>query len=267
MSWLQISDDGPIRRLTMQRPERLNAVPPGGWSDLAEAFEAFEASDQRVLIVSGAGGAFCSGADVGDTPSGAPSTSPAGGTIGVADGHRRMAKVGEAASALRRITKPTVAAVDGVAVGAGMNLALGCDLVIASHRARFSEIFVKRGLSVDFGGSWILPRLVGLQRAKELALTGRMVHAEEAVRIGLCLEIVEAGDLDRRVHEIATALADGAPVPQMFIKQVFDRSFELSFEDALSWEGQNQAICFTTEDFAEGRSAFTEGRPPHFRGR
>ncbi len=152
-------------------------------------------------------------------------------------------------------------------MGAGINLALGCDLAVASSRARFAEIFVRRGLTVDFAGTWLLPRRVGLQRAKELALTGRMVDADEALRLGLVLEVVDPGVLAERAQELALQLAAGAPLAQMFTKAALDRSFEMSFEEALAFEDQGQAICLGSEDAAEGISAFLQKRPPHFRGR
>jgi 2-(1,2-epoxy-1,2-dihydrophenyl)acetyl-CoA isomerase len=139
--------------------------------------------------------------------------------------------------------------------------------VIASDRARFSEIFVRRGLTLDFGGTWLLPRIVGPQRAKELAFSGRIVGAAEALSIGLCLEVVTPEQLDRRVTEVAESFVAGAPVAQMLAKQSLDRSWELSFEDALDWEGQSQAICAGTEDVAEGIDAFLSKRPPEFKGR
>lgn len=259
MSWITTDDRGPIRWLTLSNPGRKNAVPPGGWDALREAVVEFESSESRVLVVTGEGEDFCAGAEldpavVGDEPA-------------LIDRHRRMKEVAEAAGALHRVTKPTIAAVDGVAVGAGMNLALGCDVVVATHRARFSEIFVKRGLTVDFGGTWLLPRIVGLQRAKELALSGRMVEADEAVRIGLCLEAVDPDELDARVRELADSFLAGAPVAQMFTKQGIHSGWETSFEEALGWEGQAQSICFLTEDLAEGIAAFHERRPPEFEGR
>ena len=162
MTWFLTEDRDMVRTITLNRPERRNAIPPEGWPELRQAFLDFETSAQRVLVVTGAGGAFSSGADL----------DPERADRNVVAARRRMKVVGDAASALHRLSKPTLAVVDGVAAGAGMNLALGCDLVIATPRARFSEIFVKRGLTVDFGGSWLLPRIVGLQRAKELALTG-----------------------------------------------------------------------------------------------
>jgi 2-(1,2-epoxy-1,2-dihydrophenyl)acetyl-CoA isomerase len=184
-----------------------------------------------------------------------------------ADRHARMKEVGSAAMALHRLTKPTIAAVDGVAVGAGMNLALGCDVVVATERARFSEIFVKRGLTVDFGGSWLLPRIVGLQRAKELALSGRIVSAEEAGRLGLVTEVVPVEGLEARVSELAASFLEGAPLAQMFAKQTLNASFQMSLADALSWEGEAQSVALGSEDAAEGLLAFLEKRDPDWKGK
>jgi 2-(1,2-epoxy-1,2-dihydrophenyl)acetyl-CoA isomerase len=185
----------------------------------------------------------------------------------VTDRHRRMKIVGEAAMTLHRLSKPTIAAVDGVAVGAGMNLALGCDVVVATSRARFSEIFVRRGLTVDFGGSWLLPRIVGMQRAKELALSGRIVDAEEALRMGLVTVVVEPDQLRSAATEMAESFLAGAPKAQMFAKQALNASFEMSLADALSWEGQSQSILLGTEDAAEGILSFIEKRDPDWKGR
>ncbi|MFV2074195.1 MAG: enoyl-CoA hydratase/isomerase family protein [Thermoanaerobaculales bacterium] len=258
MNWLLTEDDGEIRRLTFNRPERKNAVPPEGWPALRDAFADFEKSEARVLIITGAGGEFCAGADLDRSGSALQES--------VTHRHRRMKTIGEAASALHRTTKPTIAAVDGVAVGAGMNIALGCDVVIASTRARFSEIFVKRGLTVDFGGTWLLPRIVGLQRAKELALSGRIVDAEEALAIGLAVEVVPPEELAGRARGVAESFLEGAPIAQMFAKQGLNASFESSFADSLSWEGQSQAIALGTADSEEGVAAFLEKRAPSWRG-
>ena len=257
--FIDISDRGSVRWFTLNQPDHMNAIPTAGWGEFAAALEAFEASEQRALVVTGAGGNFCSGADLGVNNSGeAPS---------VTERVRRMKQVAAAALALHSTNKPTIAAVNGVAAGAGMNLALGCDMVIASNRARFTEIFVRRGLTIDFGGTWLLPRIVGLQRAKELALSGRIVGAAEAKEIGLVLDIVEPAALVEAAQNLAESFASGAPVPQMFVKRTLDRSFELSFEEALEAESQDQVICFETEDVAEGISSFLEKRPPKFKGR
>lgn len=260
MTWLRVETKGLVRWLTIDRPERKNAIPsPDGWQVLADALESFEQSTDRVLVITGAGGDFCAGADLDPERFATPGS--------VADGHLRMKEVARAATALHRSTKPTIAAVDGVAVGAGMNLALGCDVVIASDRARFSEIFVRRGLSLDFGGTWLLPRIVGLQRAKDLALSGRIVQAEEALRLGIAMEVVPVASLESRASELARSYLSGAPIGQMFAKQGLNASFETSFADALAWEGQSQAIAFSTEDLAEGVAAFNEKREPEWRGR
>lgn len=258
MNWLHSADEGPVRVLTIDNPERKNAVPYDGWPDLLEAFTDFEQSDARVLIITGAGGEFCAGADL--------DLGAAQDFISTVGRHRRMKLIDRAATALHRATKPTIAAVDGVAVGAGMNLALGCDVVIATTRARFSEIFVRRGLTVDFGGTWLLPRIVGLQRAKELALSGRFVGAEEAVRLGLALEAVEPDQLPDRAREVAESFLLGAPIGQMLAKQALNASFESSFAEALSWEGQSQVIAFSTEDVTEGITAFLQKRDPDWKG-
>lgn len=230
-----------------------------GWADLAQAFQDFEASNSRVLVITGAGEDFCAGADLD------PSRIDEIQTI--EDRHRRMKVVGDAAMALHRISKPTIAAVDGVAVGAGMNLALGCDVVVATSRSRFSEIFVKRGLTLDFGGSWLLPRIVGIQRAKEIALTGRIVPGDEALDIGLVTELVNPDDLEDRVSEIAASLLEGAPRAQMFVKQALNASFGSSLGDALAWEGSAQSILLGTEDAAEGVASFLEKRGSVWKGR
>lgn len=254
---IRIADQDGIRTLTLDRPDRMNAIPPEGWHQLHTSVSDFEASDQRVLVITGAGENFCAGADlITDRVSG-----------GVTDHHQRMHEVGAVAAALIRSTKPTIAAVDGVAIGAGMNLALACDVVICTDQARFSEIFAKRGLTVDFGGTWLLPRIVGLQRAKELALSGRIVTAPEAARLGLCIEVVDRDALMEAVRRQAAGFLEGAPMAQLFIKQGLNRSFEMSLEEALNFEAQSQAICLSSRDAAEGVEAFREKRTPTWHGR
>jgi enoyl-CoA hydratase/carnithine racemase len=251
-------DTGLVRTLTMSNPGRRNAVPPSGWSELAEAFDAFETSPRRVLVVTGAGADFCAGADMNRTAIATPSA---------ADNAARMRRTNAAALALHRTSKPTIAAVDGVAVGAGMNLALGCDIVVATETARFSEIFVKRGLTIDFGGTWLLPRLIGLARARELALTGRILEAGEALEMGMIAAVVPAGDLSRVATEMAEVLSAGAPLAQAIIKRALDRSSAMTFEQALSFEEQAQAVLLGSEDLVEGAAAFVQKRDPKFKGR
>ena len=257
-SYLNASDDGRVRTLTLSNPGKMNAIPPDGWPDLAEALEDFEASSQRTLVITGSDGEFCAGADMDRRHPETPST---------ADNAARMRTVNRAALALHRTTKPTIAAVDGVAVGAGMNLAIGCDIVLATPRARFGEVFVKRGLTLDFGGTWLLPRIVGHNRALELALTGRIVEAAEAHDIGIVTHIVPENELADRAMALAVDLADGAPLAQSFIKRGLDRSSVMTFEQALAYEEQSQAVLLASEDLVEGATAFMEKRPPEFTGR
>ena len=253
----EVSDEGAVRWLTIANPGHRNAIPTGQWGRLAELIAEFEASEERVLVVTGAGEDFCSGADVGsDFIPGS-----------LADGYAMLDRVSAAALALYRCTKPTLAAVDGVAAGAGLNLALGCDVAIASDRARFSEIFVRRGLTLDFGGTWLLPRRIGLARAKELSLTGRVVEAVEAERIGLVGRVVPSADLAEAARTTAVELAAGAPLAQRFVKAGLDRSLEMTFEQALAFEQTAQALLLTSEDFIEGVVSFVEKRPPEFHGR
>ena len=258
MSFVSVEDRGSVRWVIMSSPGAKNAIPKVGWIELAEAFEDFEVSDQQALVVIGANEDFSAGADLSADFSG----------FGTAAANAEYMQLpNRAALALHRTSKPTIAAVDGVAVGAGMNLALGCDMIVATDRARFSEIFVKRGLTLDFGGTWLLPRLVGLARARDIALTGRIVGADEALSIGLVTRVVDAGSLEDTVTEIAEDLADGAPLAQRFIKTALDRSSTMTFEQALAYEEQAQSVLLGSEDLFEGAAAFIQKRSADFKGR
>lgn len=253
------ADDGPIRWLTLNQPDRKNAVPTDGWPEITAALRAFDESPQRVLVIKGEGDDFCSGADL--------NLDALDDLRSPARGREYMQGPGIAATALHRLPKPTIAAVDGAAVGAGMNLALGCDIVVATSRARFAEVFVRRGLALDFGGTWLLPRIIGMARARELALTGRVVAADEALEIGLVARVVDPDQLAASVGGLANQLAAGAPLAQRFIKTGLSRSLDLSFEQAISYEDQAQATLLASDDFREGVAAFQEKREPDFEGR
>jgi enoyl-CoA hydratase/carnithine racemase len=168
--------------------------------------------------------------------------------------------------ALHRMPKPTIAKVDGIAAGAGCNLALGCDLIVASEDARFSEIFSRRGLSVDFGGSWVLPRLIGLHRAKELAFFAEIVSAKEAADIGLVNRVVPTAELDAFVHGWARTLAAGPPLALSMTKTLLNNGLVTSMEQAVEDEARCQALNFSTADAVEAMQAFSEKRDPNFRG-
>ncbi|MGH9124081.1 MAG: enoyl-CoA hydratase/isomerase family protein [Acidimicrobiales bacterium] len=241
--------------VTMNRPAKKNAVNPTMWRELAECIdEVSRRGEDRVMVLTGAGGAFCSGADLAEVDS---TTQPLS----------LMAQVGDVALALHRMPKPTIAKVPGVAAGAGCNMALCCDLIVASDEARFCEIFSRRGLSLDFGGSWLLPRLVGMHRAKELAFFGDMLAAKEAFDLGLVNRVIPALEIDEFVDGWAHRLAAGPPIALSMTKALLNRSLEMPFSEAVDQEGRCQVINFSTADTAEAMVAFLEKREPRFQGR
>ena len=242
--------------LTLNRPEKKNAVDDTMWAELRAVFEAVATNpEDRVLVITGAGGAFCSGADLSSPSSLAE------------DGLTRMRRINATALALHHLAKPTIAKVSGVAAGAGCNLALGCDLIVASDEARFSQIFARRGLSLDFGGSWLLPRLVGLHKAKELAFFADVVPAAEAERLGIVNRVVPAADLDAFVAGWAARLAAGPPIALAMTKGLLNESLGRTVEDALDAEAHGQVANFATSDFREAVGAFLQKRDPKFEGK
>jgi enoyl-CoA hydratase/carnithine racemase len=246
--------------VTMNRPERKNAANGKMLTELRATFEEVEDNpDDRVMVLTGAGGAFCSGADLSD-PSG-PATDP------TRAGLSRMRRLGDVALALHHVSKPTIAKVDGFAVGAGLSLALGCDLVVCSDRAKLSMIFAKRGLALDNGASWLLPRLVGLARAKEIALFGGMWSGEEAAAMGLVNRALPLDEVDGFVDEWARTLAGGPPLALSMTKTLLHASSMASMEQAVEDEARCQALNFSTKDTQEAMAAFAEKREPVFIGR
>lgn len=252
---LLIHDAGGVRTLTLNRPHRRNAIDRPLWDALRDALAAArDDAGVRALVLTGAGGAFCSGADVSGF---------------VADVHpaERMRPLTDVALLLHEMPKPTVAKVTGVAAGAGWNLALGCDLVVATPEARFSQIFARRGLSVDCGGTWLLPRLVGLQQAKRLALLAEMIGAEEALALGLVTWVVPAAEVDAFVAGLTARLAAGPPVALAQTKALLHEGADRTMREALAAEARAQAVNFAGTDVPEGYAAFVEKRPPVFTGR
>jgi 2-(1,2-epoxy-1,2-dihydrophenyl)acetyl-CoA isomerase len=246
-------DDG-VARIILNTPRRKNAIGPDGWRRLLKVFGELDSRRDRVVVISGAGDDFCAGADLGERD---PELSNLEG----------MWLVNQTCVALHRLPMPTIARVDGAAVGAGMNMALACDFVVASSRARFSEIFIKRGLSVDFGGSWLLPRLVGLHTAKALVLLGDLIDAETARGYGLVHRIVEPDDLDQAVADLAGRLRVNPPVAAALSKRLLNAAFESSLQEALDNEAHCQTINLGLEDAVEAFTAFQEKRMPNFKGR
>jgi 2-(1,2-epoxy-1,2-dihydrophenyl)acetyl-CoA isomerase len=255
--------------LTLNRPERKNSVSPELRDALLAALdEAREDDAVRAVVIAGAGDAFCSGVDLGRSRV----------TAGAARGEDARPDLRAIREAMRRgmqrviqaiveLDKPVIASVGGVAAGGGAQLALACDLVIASTAATFVEIFVRRGLAVDSGGSWLLPRLVGLQRAKELVFFGDAVPAERALALGLVNRVVPPDELEEATREWAERLAAGSTRSIGASKTLLNRAFETDLARALEEEALAQAFVSQTRDFAEGVRAFAEKREPRFEGR
>lgn len=258
MDEILVARDGAVATITLNRPDVLNAMRGDMWETLRLALRDVGYDDAiRVVVVTGAGNAFCSGADV----------SGLGGGEG-APTHplESMRSVGDCFLTLYELPKPTIARVPGVAAGAGANLALMCDLVVASESARFCEIFARRGLSIDGGGSWILPRLVGVQKAKELTFLTTMLSAAEAQSYGLVTRLVADDRLDDEVAELAAKLAEGPPRALALSKAMLNRSFETTIHEALADEARSQAINLRSKDVVEAGAAWIEKRQPHFTG-
>ena len=256
MGHVQVERADGIVTVTLSNPGRKNAVPPTAWPEVEAAFrEIGSRSDDRCVVVTGEGDDFCSGADLSGSET--------------ADEHvlRMMRSVSGAIESLHAVPQPVVARVTGVCVGVGFNIALGCDLLVAADDARFSEIFARRGLSIDGGGSWVLPRIVGLQKAKELALLADILSAEEALAAGLVTRVVPRADLDATVADIAARLAAGPPLALSSTKRLLNQSAQVTLPQALEAEAQAQSVNFGTSDTREAMRAFLEKRTPRFEGR
>jgi 2-(1,2-epoxy-1,2-dihydrophenyl)acetyl-CoA isomerase len=246
--------------VTMNRPERKNAANGTMWHELLAVFDDVATDrDARVLVLTGAGDAFCSGADLSDPTD----------VAGRPGDHYllQMRALADVALRLHRLPKPTIAKVGGVAAGAGMSMAVGCDLVVASESARFSQIFAKRGLSIDFGASWLLPRLIGLHRAKEVAFFADILSSSEAAEFGLVNRVVPDAELDAVVDDWARRLAEGPALALSMTKTMLNNSMAVSMEQALEDEARAQSVNFASRDTKEALAAFTERRTPRFEGR
>ena len=250
---LLIDDRDGVRTLTLNRPDRKNALDAQLWVELADALRATKRDrDVRALVITGAGGAFCSGADIGTGENIHP--------------RYKLDRLTDVALALHELAMPTVAKVTGVAVGAGWNLALGCDLVVATPESRFCQIFSKRGLSVDLGGSWLLSKIVGLQQAKRLVLLADMIDADEAHRLGLVTWVKAADEIGAFVDDLAGRLAAGPPFALAQSKALLNDGANATLQQALANEARAQPGNFATADSGEAYAAFAAKRDPEFNG-
>jgi 2-(1,2-epoxy-1,2-dihydrophenyl)acetyl-CoA isomerase len=250
-----------IARLTLNRPERLNSFNTVMHSEVRDALAGIEdGSKARVLVITGAGRGFCAGQDLGDR-----AVAPGGTTVDLGDSIEKYYK--PLIMTLRNLPLPVIAAVNGVAAGAGANIALACDLVIAAHSASFVQAFSKLGLVPDSGGTWFLPRLVGTARAVGLAFLGEKLSAEQAAQWGLIWRCVEDAELAGVVDGLARQLAMAPTRGIARTKQALYESWGRTLEQQIDVERDYQRELGRTADYKEGVAAFTEKRTPQFTGR
>ncbi|SRR5579883_1570305 len=245
--------------ITLNRPEVYNAFNEQLTTDLLEAFkEAAKNETIRVVIVTGAGRAFCSGQDLKDAPTG-------GGKRSLRDSLER--RYNPLIRAIRKLPKPVIASVNGVAAGAGASLALACDYRIMADNAKLIEVFVRIGLVPDSGSSWFLVKNCGVAKAFELAATGDDIPAEKALELSLTNQVVPAADLESETLKIAQKFANGPTKAYGYIKRMMDRAAAISLDEALDFEVYMQEAAGRTEDYTNAVEAFREKRKPEYSGR
>jgi enoyl-CoA hydratase/carnithine racemase len=258
---LIVNDSAGVRWIEINRPDSKNGLTSELNRRLIAALQAVdEESSTRVVVLTGAGGSFCSGLDLKY----AMSSGLTG--AGALEKHLREDFHG-LIRAVRAVGVPVIAAVDGTAVGFGCDLAMACDIRLASDRARFGEVFVKRGLMPDGGGSFMLSRIVGLGRALEILYTGDLVDASEAYRIGLANRVIPVAGFRDAVATFAETLARGAPLALRLIKQATHAALSGDLDAALDREASGQMQCLRSADFQEGLQAFLAKREPRFQGK
>jgi len=251
---------GGVARLTLNRPDRLNSFNTAMHGEVREALASLEASDARVLILTGAGRGFCAGQDLGDR-----AVAPGGAAVDLGESIEKNYK--PLVMALRNLPLPVIAAVNGVAAGAGANIALACDMVIAAKSASFVQAFAKLGLVPDSGGTWSLPRLIGNARAIGLAFLGDKLPAEQAAQWGLIWRCVEDAELAPTVDALAQQFAAAPTRGLARTKQAIYEGWGRTLEAQLDIERDYQRELGYSADYAEGVAAFTQKRPPQFTGR
>ena len=253
--------DAGLLTITMNRPDRRNALHPDMIRGLVDAARrAAEDHEVRAVLIKGAGGTFCVG---GDVKSMAEERTPPPFEAKVSNLRRGM----EVSRILHEMPKPVVAQVDGAAAGAGLSIALSCDLRIASASAKITTAFAKVGLSGDFGGTYFLTHLLGSARARELYLMSPVLTAQEALALGMVTRVVPDAEIDAAAHELAMSLAQGPSVTLGYVKKNLNNAEHMSLEECFDAEALHHSRCADTADHKEAAKAFVEKRKPAFAGR
>src|SRR5215470_8152487 len=257
---LEAKHDG-IAKLVMNRPDRLNALNNELAAALSDALNRISNDESvRVVVLTGAGRAFCAGGDL--------ALIGKGRTTGATKELEPLLRSGmQAVLTMRTMPQPVIAAVNGAAAGAGMNIALAADIRIAAEEAAFGQNFAKIGLFPDFGGTYFLPQLVGPAKSAELFYTGDMIDAKTALQLGIVNQVVPATGLEAEVKTLAQKIAQGPPLAICAVKRTLFASEKEKLAAALEHEVQEQMPCYLSEDCSEGIRAFFEKRPPQFRGK
>lgn len=253
-----LKKSGGVATITLNRPEAMNSLN----KELVDEFIAIlttvkDDPEIRTVVLTGAGKAFCAGGDLFYIAS---LTEPI-------MAHRFIVLAGKITTLIMGMDKPIIAMVNGVAAGAGFNIAMACDIVIAAKSVKFAQSFSKVGLVPDCGGTYLLPRFVGMHKAKELMFTADLIDAEMALRLGILNSVVDETELAGTVYKLADRLATSAPIALSFIKKMVNRSDSLDLDSALAFEEDIQCVCMQTGDHQEGVKAFKEKRPPAFQGK
>jgi len=251
-----------VATLTFNRPDKMNACNTAMYHGIIQVIEEVRNNDEvKVLVITGAGDGFCAGSDASDRL-----TAKLRGESLAKSRKELISPVGYFGAALYSLEKPTIAAVNGICVGAGLSFALLCDIRIASEKARFGAVWVRMGLVPDVGATYLLPRIIGLDAALELCFTGKIIDASEAVQVGLVTRTVPHDRLIASANELAQRISEGPSVAIELAKKGIYRSLNSDYLSSLDYESFAQNVCFQTADFKEALAAFKEKRKSKFQG-